>query len=210
MPINICLQCKNKFKVRGIKRAAVAGYCSRSCRSIATNFKVKKGMRSHRLVIIEEIENEIQYCHGVETKIRKVKCKCDCGKIKITRLTYFRTGYTKSCGCLIRENDKYNLDTSTHKLSKTKVYHKWCSMRDRCLNEKNVKYRYYGGRGVKICEDWINSFESFYKWAMENGYADNLELDKDKLGDGLLYSPNTCCFLTKVENMKYRRKIQSK
>lgn len=76
----------------------------------------------------------------------------------------------------------------------------------RCYDSNSKQYKNYGGRGVRICDDW-HIFANFEKWYDEN-YIDGYEIDKDKLGNGLLYSPETCCFLTKNENIIYARKNQ--
>lgn len=75
-------------------------------------------------------------------------------------------------------------------------------MRQRCEN-KNIKcYRNYGARGVTVCKEW-GDFSIFYDWAMSNGWEQGLHVDKDKIGNGLLYSPETCCIITQAENNKY-------
>ena len=68
-----------------------------------------------------------------------------------------------------------------------------------------MAYSSYGGRGVKVCEEWEREFESFYQWAICNGWRKGLELDKDIIGDGLLYSPQNCIFVTRKINNQTRR-----
>jgi hypothetical protein len=76
-------------------------------------------------------------------------------------------------------------------------------MINRCYNEKNKKYHIYGGRGITVCEEWLNSFEPFYKWAMSHGYKDNLTLDRIN-GDGN-YEPSNCRWATYSEQNKNRK-----
>lgn len=80
----------------------------------------------------------------------------------------------------------------------------WFSMIRRCYSPKCKAYKGYGAKGVKVCEEWINSKLAFCKWAMANGWREGLQIDKDILGDGKLYSPETCCFVTQLENLKNR------
>lgn len=78
----------------------------------------------------------------------------------------------------------------------------WKSMMERCYNANNIKYKYYGGKGVTVCLRWKDDFQSFYDWAITR-WKQGLQLDKDKkssTGKGVLYCPELCCFLTPKEN----------
>lgn len=103
-------------------------------------------------------------------------------------------------GCYIRT--KPNKRKSPYHLKLRKAY--W-SMMGRCYCPKDIGYNLYGGRGVVVCEEWKGKINVFCKWAIDNGWEIGLQLDKDKKGDGLLYSPDTCSFLTQTANMLYRR-----
>lgn len=137
-------------------------------------------------------------CHEKATNKRNyVLVICECGVSKIVDWENLIKGRTKSCGC-----HRYRLKERTnHPLYKT-----WTSMKGRCLNPNKEEYKYYGGRGVKICQEWIDDFLSFAKWSEKNGWREGLELDKDIKGNGLLYSPETCSWGTHAQNMKNRRK----
>lgn len=78
------------------------------------------------------------------------------------------------------------------------------SMMDRCYLKTYIDFHLYGGRGVIVCEEWKGNINVFCKWAMENGWQEGLQLDKDSKGNGLLYSPATCCFVTPKENSNNR------
>lgn len=91
-----------------------------------------------------------------------------------------------------------------HGLNNHPLHLSWARMRGRCLNKNNPKYHRYGGRGVKICQEWLNDFKSYYNWATENGWKPGLQVDKDYLGDGLLYSPTTCIIVSNKENCNRR------
>lgn len=81
-----------------------------------------------------------------------------------------------------------------HGLSKTRIYRIWRLMKRRCYNQNSENYHRYGGRGIKVCDEWRNSFMNFYNWSMSNGYNDNLTLDrKDNDAD---YMPSNCRWAT--------------
>ena len=122
-----------------------------------------------RLTVIKRVDDYIS-----PSGSRKVQwlCKCKCGKEVIVTGNNLRKGNSKSCGCYNRELlAKINL---THNASNTRLYHIWICMKDRCYNPKNKKYKDYGGRGIAICDEWINDFEAFANWAYDNGYIENV------------------------------------
>jgi len=107
----------------------------------------------------------------------------------------------KTCGCVTNELKKH----TTHNLSKTKLYKVWSSMKDRCSNKNNVGYKNYGGRGIRVYDDWITDFISFKEWAIKNGYTENLTIDRIN-NDGN-YEPNNCRWVTpKIQSMNKRYK----
>lgn len=90
--------------------------------------------------------------------------------------------------------------------SSTREYNIWRLMKRRCYNQNDPSYYLYGGRGIKVCKEWQSS-SNFLKWAYENGYADNLEIDRiDPDGN---YEPSNCRWVTKAENQKRKRKPYS-
>lgn len=93
-------------------------------------------------------------------------CKCDCGNIIETKLSYIAYGHKKSCGCINRAKRK-------HGKSQTKLYRIYSNMIARCTNTERKDYKYYGGKGVRVCSQWVNDFEVFYSWAYNNGYNPN-------------------------------------
>jgi len=83
---------------------------------------------------------------------------------------------------------------------KTRLYQTWCAMKNRCFNPSLPDYRYYGAKGIEVCNSWINDYKAFREWALDNGYGDTLTIDRIK-NDGN-YCPENCQFLTRSENAK--------
>lgn len=131
------------------------------------------------------------------------KFLCECGNTKNIKIYEVLKGQVKSCGCY--KNKQIGEFAKTHGLSKHPLYNVWHGIICRCENDKHKRYTDYGGRGVKICDEWRNDFMSFYKWCIENGWQNGLEVDKDikakKAGiEALLYSPEWCSIVSPIEN----------
>ncbi|MBR4973614.1 MAG: hypothetical protein IKY45_04025 [Clostridia bacterium] len=125
-------------------------------------------------------------------------CKCDCGNETIVPTQHLKSGNTKSCGCL-------NSELATKRFTKTgkshsRLYNIWRNMKRRCYDNTFKAYKNYGGKGVLICAEWLKSFENFYKWAIGNGYADNLTIDRIDVNGN--YEPKNCQWITRSENTK--------
>ena len=126
------------------------------------------------------------------------ECQCDCGNIRQVQAQGLRRGSTKSCGC-------YNREIITkHGLDGDKLYHVFNSMRNRCYSVNNKSYHNYGGRGITICDEWLNDPSSFFKWSLENGYSDDLTIDRKDNNKG--YSPEHCQWTTEIEQHNNTRR----
>ncbi len=130
------------------------------------------------------------------------RCKCECGNEKIVQGGHLRSGSIKSCGCLLRETSKSN--NLIHGESKTKLYRRWKGMRERCRDINHKSYKDYGGRGITVCDEWNDEFIAFKNWAIENGFREDLELDRIDV-DGN-YEPSNCRWITHREQMYNTRK----
>lgn len=134
-------------------------------------------------------------------KHRRYLCLCDCGEETIVRLEYLRSGHTQSCGChRVATSAMLNL---RHGCARgERLYKTWAGMKQRCLNPNVKGFKYYGGRGIRVCEEWME-FEPFRDWALANGYRDDLTIERvDVNGD---YKPSNCTWIPKSDQSKNRR-----
>lgn len=139
------------------------------------------GKRFGKLVAVKSYYDQ-------KKKITFWECECDCGNICNVRANRLIHGRTKSCGCLRKDSNIKN--KTTHGMTKTRIYDIWSGMKKRCYNPTNNNYLYYGKRGIGVCEEWKGSFESFYDWAINNGYQENLSLDR--IDNDKNYCPENC------------------
>lgn len=164
-------------------------------------YKNQIGKKYGKLLILEEDKN-------INKRGTYYKCQCDCGNIKSLLGFNVINGRTKSCGCITKEINKYNAPNTKHKLSKTRIYKIWSKMKNRCNNDKYFQYYLYGGRGIKVCEEWSNKkdgFINFYNWAIKNGYEKHLQkfgnknTTIDRIDVNGNYEPSNCKWSTQKE-----------
>ena len=129
------------------------------------------------------------------------ECQCDNKTIKSVRGDSLTSKKSTSCGCYNRE--RVSKATSRHSSSNSDLYNVWINIKQRCLNKNNPNYKNYGGRGITICDEWINDFVKFQEWSIKNGYQKGLNIDRKDNNKG--YSPENCRFITYIENQNNKR-----
>lgn len=173
----------------GIEKSIFEGHiksgATQSCGCLLKEINRKRckkdlvGQKFGELLVIKEVEPNPS--GGI-----KYLCRCSCGEERIVTSNFLLMGRTNSCGCIV----------NVHKV----LYQCWADMKQRCNNPRVKNYKWYGAKGIKICEEW-NDFKSFQTWALANQYQEGLTIDRiDPRKD---YEPNNCRWITKSENSIY-------
>ena len=149
------------------------------------------------LVTGEPVDNTYPY---------KWDCLCDCGNTTTVFGVSIRSGKTTSCGCYSQERKSQRM--TRHGNSSTRLHIIWRAMIRRCYSPTASNYHNYGALGVRVCDEWLNSYDSFSAWALANGYNDTLSIDR--INSGLLYSPQTCRWATDTIQARNRKKQPNK
>ena len=169
------------------------------------------GMRFGRLVAIREVDDPRKDTYWL--------CECDCGNTIIVTSSSLRNGNTRSCGCLHRDRlaamDRSKISHKKHGAFDKyghgeRLYDVWRGMKRRCNNPNSDSYKYYGERGIRICEEWLHDYAAFREWALNNGYNDKAkhgECTLDRINNNEGYSPANCRFVSMaVQNMNKRKR----
>lgn len=138
------------------------------------------------------------------------RCQCECGELIVTTSLNLRNSNTRSCGCLQRD-----IATAIGRASRkhghasgkgTSEYHIWQSMKTRCSNPKAINYQYYGGRGITVCQRWLDGFENFLE---DMGPRPSCDHSIDRIDNNGNYELSNCRWATGVEqNNNLRRPKQ--
>ncbi len=160
---------------------------------------VKVGKKYHRLTVIRVASRSSDY-NNRNISYHKVVCRCDCGKLTMVKLG--KLGYQKACGCGIGKNTNFKHGMS--RLKESNPYKSWESLKARCNNPKSTMYHNYGGRGIRVCDEWDSSFTVFYDWAISNGWQEGLEIDRIDVNGN--YEPSNCRWVTRAQNCRNTRK----
>lgn len=128
-------------------------------------------------------------------------CVCDCGNTAVALGKELKLRYgARSCGCASKE--KAHLSAVTHGMKRTRTYRIWSGMKQRCHNPKNPDYPAYGGRGIFVCKEWMDSFDAFLR-DMGACPGDTLTIERKSNDDG--YKPGNCRWASMAEQAKNRR-----
>jgi hypothetical protein len=146
------------------------------------------GQKFGRLTVLKLDESIVNKKH------KRYVCKCDCGNTKSITAEHLKDGHIKSCGCFKLEKCLSNIPNTywqkKHGMSMHKLFDIYSGMKQRCYNKNNHAYKNYGGRGIKVCDEWVNNSKMFFEWALSSGYSNSLSIDRiDNDGN---YEPSNC------------------
>src|SRR3972149_2273014 len=152
--------------------------------------RLKTGDKFFRLTILKVFKSGMYW---------RCECLCDCGKIKIVAERHVREGATQSCGCLQKERVRES--ETKHGDCYSTEYKSWSGMIQRCNNPRDIKYKNYGGRGIKVCERWRNSYENFLE---DVGRKPEKSYSLHRINNDGDYEPNNVKWATPAEQSRYK------
>jgi len=162
---------------------------------VRSNFQDITNKRYGRLLVIDYVDK------AYVNKDHWWLCLCDCGNSKKVLGTNLKRGTSFSCGCL--RSELLRRSKQTHGMTLTSEFNIWNGMRKRCLNKNNKDYKNYGGRGIKVCDRWLNSFENFY---VDMGGRPSAKHSIDRINNDGDYEPSNCRWATAKEQQNIQTK----
>ena len=170
---------------------------TKSCGCLHREVLVKDltGQRFGRLTVIEAA--------GMRHRCIQWKCRCECGNIVVIDGTSLRRGRSKSCGCLSKE--LFIERNTTHNMTGTPIHHTWSDMKQRCTNPKHNSYSRYGGRGITVCDEWLNSFQTFYDYVSKLEHFGEEGYSIDRIDNNGNYEPGNIRWATDAQQRHNQR-----
>jgi hypothetical protein len=156
------------------------------------DYKYLIGKKYNKLLVL----SDVQIVNGR----KKVECLCECGIKKFIRVDSIKNQI--SCGCYIPSHKGVHNSSYKDGRSADKLYNVWFAIKNRINSPKCKEYKYYGGRGIKMCDEWYD-YAVFKKWAFGNGYKDGLTIEREKVNED--YCPENCSWITKLEQAQNKR-----
>lgn len=182
-------------KTLNLRRGATrsCGCLQQETRSANYALPLSSGDKFGRLTVL-------RFSHSSGRGLRIWECRCECGNTVFAKALDLKRKAVRSCGCLRTEILK---KPKTHGMAYSRLNGIYRKMKQRCYNPKIKNYRNYGSRGITVCDECLNGFEPFMEWAINNGYSEELTLDRVN-NDGA-YSPENCAWRTYKEQGNNRR-----
>lgn len=155
-------------------------------------------MKFNKLTFLEFTESKQT---STSRKRKMAAFQCECGDIKVYDFYSVKCSHTKQCFQCARSSA--SLKRKTHGLIKHPLYGRWQDMKNRCYNKNLDRYSSYGGRGIQVCQEWIDSFENYYNWCIDNGWEKGLSVDRIDVNGN--YEPANCRVITLADQHYNKR-----